>query len=90
MTQERLAAMLEAHAVMYSSGAGSSFTEYILEKGEPQEVAMSFLCYPKIWDASYASCPWATVMKTSEVLEGLLSLTQSFSKLYGTGTLGSD
>lgn len=43
--------------------------ELILEKGEPQKVAMSFLSFPEIWDALYTSDAWEKVWEIDRLLK---------------------
>ena len=52
--------------------------ELILHKGEPQRVAISFLSYPEIWNASY---PKPSMM---EIHEKLSRLRISLQKLMDT------
>lgn len=42
--------------------------ELILTKGEPQRVAISFLSFPEIWDALYASGVWEKVWEIDRLL----------------------
>lgn len=45
--------------------------ELILNKGEPQRVAMSFLSFPEIWDALYTSGVWEKVWEIDRLLKDI-------------------
>lgn len=45
--------------------------ELILEKGEPQKVAISFLSFPEIWDALYTSDAWEKVWEIDCLLKDI-------------------
>lgn len=58
--------------------------ELILKKGEPQRVAMSFLSFPEIWDASYASGDWERVWANDRLIVSLQRLGESCESLAKT------